>query len=177
MMRWVKRFLLLLVLLFAGLWFCRGQLFRAVVDYHIIGSRHGARPLFSTGGPVSDVEAAINLALDTTAARLHFSTGSVKNDPGELVQGSPANCIGYAALCAALIKGHLQQVGNGERFAVEPVVGKLYIGGLDLHTCFNSPFWKDHDIVRVKDKASGTVILLDPTLYDALGIARVRGVE
>lgn len=58
---------------------------------------------------------------------------------------------------------------------VEAVIGKLYVGDQDLHALFTSPFWKDHDVVRIRETASGMELLLDPTLYDAVGIGRVSG--
>lgn len=116
----------------------------------------------------------MEFALDATAVRLHFSSGRVTADPEALIHGGPANCIGYTALCAALLKGRLAAAGLGERYTVEAVVAKLYVGDLDLHTCFTSPFWKDHDVVRIMDGSDGGVILLDPTLYDAVGIGQVE---
>ena len=49
------------------------------------------------------------------------------------------------------------------------------IGDHNLHDAFNSPFWKDHDIVRITDLRDGSTIYVDPTLYDAIGIGRVTG--
>jgi len=123
---------------------------------------------------VVDLDAAIEAALVTTVARLHFSAGQVTNDPRKLDPGSPANCIGYAGLFAALLSGHLAQVGLADRYEVEHCIGKLFIGSWDLHSVFDSPFWKDHDVVRIKDRETGAEVLIDPTLYDAIGVGRVR---
>lgn len=89
------------------------------------------------------------------------------------MHGGPANCMGYAALCAALLKGQLEAAGLGSRYVVEVVIGKLYVGDQDLHALFTSPFWKDHDVVRITDLTSNEVVVLDPTLYDHVGIGRV----
>jgi hypothetical protein len=56
---------------------------------------------------------------------------------------------------------------------VEAVIGKLYVGDQDLHAFFTTPFWKDHDVVRITDLTSSEVIVLDPALYDHLEIGRV----
>lgn len=167
--------LFLLVLLGAVfLWLTKAWTFRSFVHYRIVGERGEVRPIpVSTFGSM-DLDLAIDAALDTTAVRLHFSTGAVSNDPRKLGQGSPANCIGYAALCAALLKGQLETAGLGGRYVVEPVIGKLYVGDHDLHVLFKSPFWKDHDVVRIKDRETGAEVLIDPTLYDAIGVGRVR---
>jgi hypothetical protein len=174
-MRVFWRLFLLLLLGAVFLWLTRAWTFRSVVHYRIVGERGEVRPIpVSTFGSM-DLDLAIDAALDTTAVRLHFSTGAVSNDPRKLGQGSPANCIGYAALCASLLKGQLETAGLGDRYMVEAVIGKLYMGDQDLHALFTSPFWKDHDVVRIRETASGMELLLDPTLYDAVGIGRVSG--
>ncbi|MBX2971517.1 MAG: hypothetical protein KF797_00290 [Flavobacteriales bacterium] len=174
-MRLLARSLLFLIGTLVLIWLLRGPLFRAVVHYRVVGTRAPAVVPKSAGGTVEDLEAAIGAALDTTAARLHFSTGSVSNDPARLGPGSPANCIGYAALFASLLKGYLAAMDSEGRYAVEPIVGQLHIGGWNLHDVFSGPFWKDHDIVRITDRVSGAHTYIDPTLYDAVGIGCVRG--
>lgn len=62
-----------------------------------------------------------------------------------------------------------------KRYRVEHLFGQLHIGSFNIHQLFDSPFWKDHDIVRVTDLEEGSMIYIDPTLYDAIGIGRVRG--
>jgi hypothetical protein len=174
-MRLLRRLLLVLLLMAIALWLLRGTIFRAVVHYRVVGERGAVRPLQNSTLGAMDLHTAMQAALDTTAARLHFSTGEVSNDPRELIHGGPANCIGYAALCAALLKGQLEGAGLDDRYEVTAVVGKLYVGDQDLHAFFTTPFWKDHDVVRVRDKGTGEVRLLDPTLYDHFGIGRVSG--
>jgi len=60
---------------------------------------------------------------------------------------------------------------------VEPVVAKLFIGDFDIHGLSRDPFWKDHDVVRVRELDGDRVIYFDPTLYDVVGIDRIRGIE
>lgn len=172
-MRSFWRFLLFFLVTLFVLWLFRAPLYRAVVCYHVVGERSPLKELGPSAISVADLNAAILASLDTTAARLHFSSGPVTNDPRKLLPGSPANCMGYAALFSALLKGQLQQAGIGDRYDVQAVIGKLHIGGLDLHSLFDDPFWKDHDIVRIEDGDTGEVIFVDPTLYDVLGIERV----
>ncbi|MBX2978224.1 MAG: hypothetical protein KF905_02925 [Flavobacteriales bacterium] len=172
-MRILWRPLLFFLFLMVLLWLCRAAAFRALVHYKVIGQRLPVPALtLHTTAPL-ELESAMEVALDSTAARLHFSTGKVSSDPALLLQGGPANCIGYAALCAALLKGQLDAAGLGDRYVVDPVIGKLYVGDQDLHAFITSPFWKDHDVVRITDLASNEVVVLDPTLYDHVGIGRV----
>ncbi|MDX9750130.1 MAG: hypothetical protein RBT71_03530 [Flavobacteriales bacterium] len=174
-MRLFARSLLFLLALFLLVWVFRGALYRAIVHYEVIGERARVGALAPMGSTAQDLDAAIEMALDTTAARLHFSTVKAVSDPQELLPGSPANCIGYSALFAALLNGHFVQADLNGGYEVEHVIGKLYIGPWDVHSSFSSPFWKDHDIVRIRDKRTGVCTYVDPTLYDAIGIARGSG--
>lgn len=170
--RW--RVLLVLLVALLALWFCRAAVYRSAVKHRVVGQRAPITALTLFPVPAADLDQSIAFALDTTAARLRFSSGRVTADPEALIHGGPANCIGYAALCAALLKGRLAAAGLGERYTVEAVVANLYVGDPDLHTCFASPFWKDQDVVRIIDGSYGGVILHDPTSYAAVGIDRVR---
>lgn len=173
---------LLVALIGTGLccFLLRGPIYRSVVHYEVVRER-GAVPsgIQAHGGktpPVADIEILIQAALDTTSAWLHFSTGKVLSDPRLLTAGSPANCVGYSALCAALLKSEMGRSGLTARYQVQPVVAQLFIGHINLHAAFRSPFWKDHDIVRVRELATGHCTYLDPTLYGASGIGEVRGI-
>lgn len=172
-MRILWRFLLVILVALLVMWSFRAAAYRSLVHYKVVGQRQPIPALALPTAEPDGLDQAIAVALDTTAARLHFSTGKVNSDPVLLMHGGPANCMGYAALCAALLNGQLEAAGLGERYVVEPVIGKLYLGDQDLHSFFTSPFWKDHDVVRITDLTSNEVIVLDPTLYDHVGIGRV----
>jgi hypothetical protein len=172
-MRMTWRFLFVVLIALVVLWLFRAAAFRSLIHYTIIRQRPPVPVLALTTAEPDGLDQAIGVALDSTAATLHFSSGNVSHDPAVLVQGGPANCIGYAALCTALLKGQLEAAGLGERYTFEAVVARLYLGGQDLHALFTSPFWKDHDVVRITDRTDNKVILLDPTLYDHVGIGRV----
>lgn len=175
-LRW-SIFLLIGITLAAFLF--RKPLYRWAVHYKVIGQRGQAQAIQPTEGRTmlqeEEVDVLMKDALDTTAAWLHFFRGRVSNAPAQLGPGSPANCIGYSALCSALLLGHLADSGRSGRYAVEQVVCQLHIGAWNVHDAFNSPFWKDHDVVRVTDLSTGERTYWDPTLYDVLGIGRVSG--
>jgi len=156
----------------------RGPIYRAVVHYKILGIRDKSDlmlPPVSSGTIVPGIYNLIDAVLDTTAQRLHFSAGKVSNDPAMLGKDSAANCIGYAALFKAILQKELASTGQADAYDVEQVIGQLNIGDRNLHKAFSSPFWKDHDIVRIRDKRTGSSIYVDPTLYDAVGIGFVSG--
>ena len=172
-MRILWGFLLVILVALLVIWFFRAAAYSSLVRYEVVGQRLPVRALALSTAEPAGLDQAIAVALDSTAVRLHFSTGKVSSDPALLLHGGPANCIGYAALCAALLKGQLEAAGLGERYVVEPVIGKLYVSDQDLHVFFTTPFWKDHDVVRITDRASSEVIALDPALYDHVEIGRV----
>ena len=80
-----------------------------------------------------------------------------------------ANCIGYAQLTSATIN-HAFQVKRLPYWA-KPVVGKVYLFGIDLNEVAQTvlpkkhrPFFKDHDFVEV-DLGDKTVFI-DSSLQD-----------
>lgn len=157
----------------------RGPLYRTIVNYKVIGIRHTTGRMlpssFAPGSTRADLEALIDMALDTTSDRLHFSSGKVSNDPAVLENGGAANCIGYSTLFKSLLLRELSKSGNADTYVVEQVIGQLHVGSWNLHSAFNSPFWKDHDIVRITDVTTDAIIYVDPTLHDAVGVGRVSG--
>ena len=157
----------------------RGPLFRAVSHYEVVGERRSALhsdelwELYPAN--THDLKDAIDAALDTTATWLHFSTGQTSSDAHQLTRGSGANCIGYASLFTALLREELTRSGSKSDYKVEHLIGQLHLGDWNVHHAFNSPFWKDHDIVRITNLKDGVSVFVDPTLFDAAGIRRVRG--
>jgi hypothetical protein len=53
-------------------------------------------------------------------------------------------------------------------------VAKLHFFGFDLHRLFDSPFFKDHDVVVIKAKGGEVLRVIDPSLYDYTLIESVR---
>ncbi len=175
------KFLLRVILAIALLLFCasifRGALYRAVVHYEMLRERPVpfAGPIDGARTAARDLEDMIDAALDTTARLLQFTMGSASSDPAVLLRGGDANCTGYAAVFASLVRNELDRVHRGQHYRVEQLIAQLHIGDRNLHDAFRSPFWRDHDIVRIMDLRDGSVTYIDPTLYDAVGIGRVTG--
>jgi hypothetical protein len=168
----------LLLFIFVGLvlvWLFRGTVYRSIVTYKVVGVRAAVVVLDTAFGETRDCDEAISEALGATTRRLYFSMGHVSNDPAKLMEGGPANCIGYSALFASLLAAQLERNGMDDQYTVEHVIGKLYIGRWSLHAMFRSPFWKDHDFVRITDRRKGQHVYVDPALFDDVGIDRVTG--
>lgn len=129
-MRWVRRILLFLLVGLLLAWLFRGPLYRSMVTYRVVGVRTPVVQLHTSAAEVTDLDQANKASLKETASRLSFSTGRVSSDAQRLYDGGPANCIGYAALCASLLEDRLRRSGLADRYEVEHVVGKLYLAAL-----------------------------------------------
>ncbi len=161
-------------MLLTALIFFRAPLYRSLIGYKVDGHRDvsGRTGVISHHRAV-DLQESISAALDTVADLLEFTNARVSNDPTLLKEGSKANCIGYAALFTHLLKEALPE----NEYSIEHQVARLHLGSFDLHSITTSPFWADHDIVTVVDLRTEERISVDPTLYDATGIWRVRAQE
>lgn len=84
-----------------------------------------------------------------------------------------ANCVGYAQLTSAIINYAFQI--KKLPYKAKPVVGKVYLFGIDLNNIAQKilpknhrPFFKDHDFVEV-DLGDKTVFI-DSSLQDLTGL-------
>jgi hypothetical protein len=148
------------------------------VSYKITGSR----PCWVTGNGFPDKkkkstfendQEIIDFSLNKTADLLSFTTSKCETKAYSLVKGGKTNCIGYAGLCNFICDSNLRKL-PGEKFISGTYTAQLYIFGYNIHHLFNSPFWKDHDVVVITNTTTGKRTLLDPTLYDYTGVGIVR---
>ncbi len=61
-----------------------------------------------------------------------------------------------------------------QRYKITHAIAKIHFLDYDLHLFMDDPFWKDHDIVIIEDLSTGEKSAVDPTLYDAVGIGRIK---
>lgn len=94
---------------------------------------------------------------------------SAKND----IPNGNANCIGYAQLTSEIVN-YAFQIKNLP-YRAKPVVGKVYLLGIDLNNFAQKilpkkhrPFFKDHDFVEVA--LDDETIYIDSSLQDILKI-------
>lgn len=168
--------LLLIVLLF------RGPLFRMFFHFEDLRERHTGRTFPTPSGPDTTQEEVplpvgmcIDAALDETARLLEFTDGPALSSAAGSRRTGKANCIGYAALFQERCRWLLDSAGFADEWQVHHLRGSLYLGDLNVHRLFSSPFWKDHDICAVENIATGQCRFVDPSLFDVTGIRRVRG--
>lgn len=171
---------ILLIILF------RGPLFRATVNYKIIGEREIT--LFNDNQLISkldkkennqpkSLEELIKTTLKSTNKSLSFTTEDVPSDPNIVVNSGEANCIGYAALFCSIFQFLTEEQGEQNLYRAHHQIGNLYFLNLNLHTLFNHPFFKDHDFVSIEILNTGEKIFIDPSLSDYTGIERVRSTD
>ncbi len=183
-MKFLRRFLFtVFVLLTAGVLF-RGCIYRKVVVYHSAGVRQPvALSAESLAVAISecaaaeknpDAETIATDALQLTADKLRFASEGTSNNPNGLITSQRAHCVGYAAffttVCNELFRLHNMQ----DTWVAQHHIGKLFAFGNNVHTYFQSPFFRDHDFVLIKNKTTGETIAVDPSLYDYLYVERVR---
>lgn len=120
---------------------------------------------------VNEVCATLNTPKDIIVCSSDMSckllSFSAKND----IQNGKANCIGYAQLTSAIINYSFQS--KNLPYRAKPVVGKVYLFGIDLNNVAQKilpkkhrPFFKDHDFVEID--LGNEIIYIDSSLKDLL---------
>lgn len=182
-MKALKRiFITCFILFLLGLVF-RGPLYRACVAYQSVGHR--------TSYPATDpelvqyieetaafkhppsIEHILHRSLSLTSEKLHFTVANNAVDPNRLIGSRAAHCVGYAAFFATTCNYLFKKYHLETTWSAQPQKGQLYLFGQNVHPYLRMPFFRDHDFVIIRNKATGESIAVDPTVDDYLGIARV----
>jgi hypothetical protein len=183
-MKFLRRFLfLIMVLLTAGTLF-RGPVFRGAVAYRSAGVRQAyaitasalaeAVADYATSETNPDVETVIADALQLTANALCFASTGTSDNPNTLIASERAHCVGYAAFFTTVCNELLRKNNMHKTWVAQQHIGKLAVFGKNIHAFFKSSFFRDHDFVIIKNKITGETIAVDPSLYDYLYVERVR---
>ncbi|MFK7969958.1 MAG: hypothetical protein AB8F95_06300 [Bacteroidia bacterium] len=160
----MKRKLLYFAFFILVLYLGRGMLFRALVSYQTTGER-AVRSM--TDIDIKETNLPTDQSLSFVADKLSFYTGPCNPDPNVSIQTGQANCVGYAAMYASLMAAHPD-------YKVKHCVGKIYVLGMDVHQLFDHPFFHDHDFNQIIYRTTGKIMLVDPSVYDMLGVVEVR---
>lgn len=171
-----RKFLSAFLLLILAIILFKGSIYRTCITYQVIGTRP-VDFVYPSVSPKSDEqltkEEVIDQALDRTAKMLSFTTGKCLTRGSKLLDGDKTNCIGYADLCRCLLETRFRTREGLDNLHASACKAQIFLFGYNVHQLFDSPFWKDHDIVLITDTKTGERILLDPTLYDYTGIGKV----
>jgi hypothetical protein len=184
-MRRRTKVLFVFLALLATLVLARGPLYRLTVSYRPVSERR----VIPLTDPVvedrlvqrmiadqpDDIQDQIDVALKVTSSRLRFVAAHMPSDPNVFwPDDNGANCVGYSALFAALLRTELDSAGLSQRYEVKHLVGKMTFLGFDLHSIFASPFFADHDYNSIHDLETDEVWFVDPTASDYLRIRYVN---
>ncbi|MDP2388519.1 MAG: hypothetical protein Q8M29_19250 [Bacteroidota bacterium] len=132
------------------------------------------KSVFDLATNENDPEEIIEESLALTSETLQFTFSKCDKDPNKLLKSKKANCIGYAAFCSAVCN-QLFEENKMTDWKASPQIAKIYVLGINVHQYISSPFFKDHDFVKIENIKTGECYFVDPSLYDYTGIGWVRG--
>jgi hypothetical protein len=121
----------------------------------------------------ANINDLVDFNLELTKNQLNFIFDKCSSDLSTIIKTHKANCIGYSALFNSLMNYTLTKKQLHKRYKCLHYVGKIYYAGQNINDLFNDPFFKDHDFNMVKDKENKNNIVVDPSLYEYLGIKRI----
>ncbi|MEP6796368.1 MAG: hypothetical protein ABJB16_18715 [Saprospiraceae bacterium] len=183
MKKYAKRILIISLILVALVFLLRGGIYRNLVKYQSIGQREDyyykngylvARILRSPENKDSmNFDDIVDAALKITSKSLQFTTNSCEIDPNRLIETLQTNCVGYSAFYSTACNLLLYKHGLSENWHATSQVGHLFLFGFNIHKSTNNPFFKDHDFVIIKNKITGELLSVDPTIHDYLEIKTV----
>lgn len=121
------------------------------------------------------------IPLETEADIIKYCSNVVADmlsfDRKNMIPNGKANCVGYAQLTSAIINYAFQV--KKLPYKAKPVVGKVYLFGIDLNNVTQKilpkkhrSFFKDHDFVEV-DLGDRT-IYVDSSLQDLTGLSFIQ---
>lgn len=179
-MKILKRIFLTILILLAISIVLRGTLYRHIVTYESIGQRTNYEikkdqlaQYINENCIEKDsvsIEEIIKTSLSLTSKTLNFTTSKNDCDPNQLINSRSANCMGYAAFFSTVCNYQLKKHHLAGQWTAQPVIGQLYVFGTNIHHYFSSPFFKDHDFVIIKNKATREIYSVDPSIHDYLYI-------
>ncbi len=179
-MKIIKRIFLTIFILTVVGFLLRGWLYRHLVTYKSIGTRSNYyasnEKLINCIDKKGDkqtnpeIKQIIKLSLSITSKQLKFTGNKNQTDPNKLINSKTAHCVGYASFFSTTCNYLLKRNNLSKSWVAKPQAGQLYFLRTNIHTYFNSSFFKDHDFVTIENKTTGEIYAVDPTVNDYLSI-------
>jgi len=160
----------------------RGFLYRTSVNYLKIKIRPNIKLIDKklieeineqTENRTLSIEEIIKLSNRITSKNLDFTFDKTSNNPNVIYELKQANCIGYSSLFNSIGNHIIRKQKLTDKYEFVHLVGKLNVFGFNVHNFINSPFFRDHDYNEIKDKQTGKMKFVDPSLRDYLRIEYV----
>ena len=180
-MKFIKRTLLIILILSTvGLLF-RGWFYRHLVTYKSVKIRTN---YLATNIKLTDyidantdnqtdpdIKQIIKLGLSITSRKLNFTVDKNDTDPNKLIISKTAHCVGYASFFATTCNYLLEKYNLSDTWTAKPQAGQLDFLGTNIHKYFtrffkDRNFIKDHDFVTIENKKTGEILAVDPTVND-----------
>lgn len=171
------------LLICAGLWIYRIEIFNLVVTYEP-NTELRAIPIMQ--GTISEsVDDIVDsksyvgfielnrLLLKHTSSNLNFSSNQNFKSINDIEEKGNAHCVGFASYHTSVLSYAIQRM-NSDSYSIEHVRGSIHLFGLDLTDLTDSPFFQDHDFIRIRNKNLDKEYFCDPSLYELLRIDRVK---
>jgi len=164
------------------LFLLKGVIYRLVIKYNEIGTRQEVEiidnnliKLVDNSITKNDIDykGIIKVSRTITNDALRFTFRKASSNPNELLHLKNANCLGYSHMFNSIVNHVIKKYKLQDKIKAKHKIGQLEFLGLDLHSIFKSPFFKDHDYNVIEDLNTGEIIVIDPSVSDFLGIHRV----
>ncbi|MFV0420281.1 MAG: hypothetical protein ACK5KT_16335 [Dysgonomonas sp.] len=120
-----------------------------------------------------DIEQIIDFSLDMTVKTLDYLGEASETDPQKTLMEGYANYVGYAAFTATVGDYLIKRFGLNKEWEVKPKKAKLYMFGTNKTKKALDGWYKDHDFVVFKNRATKEEIYVDPAAYESYGTKRV----
>ena len=139
--------------------FFRGFLYRMSINYSTVRSRENIsltdeKLILQINEQIENkilnIEQIIKLSNSITSEQLNFTFGKASANPNALSELEKANCIGYSALFNSIGNYIIRKQNVADQYAFVHLIGKLDVFGYDIHSLFDSPFFKDHDFNEIQ---------------------------
>lgn len=160
----------------------RGFLYRSFINYSKVKIRNNIglinkKLIAEIESKIEDkkltIEEIITLSNRITANQLNFTFNKTSRNPNVVYKLKRGNCIGYSSLFNSIGNYIVTSQNLNNQYEFYHLVGKLDVLGYDIHSLFESNFFKDHDFNKVEDKITGKNKFIDPSLRDYLKIKYV----
>ena len=179
-MKFIKRTFYYLIVFCLIIIIFKGWLYRNLIEYRSIGIRpnydlndENFKSYIHSKDDLNEnreVKSIIKLALSITSNHLNFTAEKNNIDPNKLFYTRNAHCIGYASFFSTTCNYLFEKNNLSKNWIAKPEIGQLYIMGNNIHTFFNSPFFKDHDFVIIENRFTNEYFVVDPTIHDYFSI-------
>ena len=190
-MKFIKRTLLIILIISTVGLFFRGWFYRHLVTYKSDGikTNYLATNIKLTdyidantdNQTDPDIKQIIKLGLSITSRKLNFTVDKNDTDPNKLIISKTAHCVGYASFFATTCNYLLEKYNLSDTWTAKPQAGQLNFLGTNIHIYFTEffkdtkffkdrNFIKDHDFVTIENKKTGEILAVDPTANDYLRI-------